>query len=118
MDSAMTDLARRAVACDGWRWMAGMRCVSSIPDVHWVGRVYREAPSRLAIVDESCGSTTHCSTPISDRLKLIPDLTDPATIGCIAALVIERISWGRWVIEYDGSIQPGTLVAALEAANV
>ena len=76
----MTDeqiaLARRAVACKGWRWMPGMRVVG--------------IPSRMLLEDEDgCGRWID-STPTDCLMTQgIPDLTDPATLGCLLALVRE-----------------------------
>ena len=60
MSRADLGIARRAVACRAWRWMPGMADC-------WGGRV-RDGDG-------------------IDRLAAIPDLTDPATIGCLVALV-------------------------------
>jgi len=106
-------LARRAVACRGWRWMPGMAD-------HW-GQRLREG---------------HWVDPAA----ALPDLTDPATLGCLLALV--REAWGDptictsalqlgdlpgWVVECftqpsnihvlaPCSTEAEALVAALEAA--
>jgi len=55
-------LGRRAVACKAWRWMPGMAD-------HW-GQRLREG---------------HWVDPAA----ALPDLTDPATLGCLLALVRE-----------------------------
>ena len=117
MTPADIALARRAVAAPGWRWMAGMRAVW--PD---------GAGER---VTEWSAGITHDGA--------LPDLTDPATLGCLLALVRER--WGanvsvvtadgRWVVVegicssllYDGRYFCGdteaeALIAALEAPHV
>ena len=69
-------LADRAVACRGWRWMPGMRVVG--------------IPSRMLLEDEDgCGRWID-STPTDCLMAQgIPDLTDPATLGCLLALVRE-----------------------------
>jgi len=94
-------LARRAVACKGWRWMRGMYSA-------W------------------------------DTTEALPDLTDPATLGCLLALVREAwdddeayaIPWhdedGGWTIcvreaersinVSEGNTEAEALVAALEDA--
>ena len=105
----MTELAKRAVACRGWRWMPGMLA----------------ADTGLRL-DEMT----------TDWEGTLPDLSDPATAGCLLALVREawddpvahceelfrRIS-GDWAV-FDrtgslvakGATEAEALVAALEAA--
>ena len=73
-------LAKRAVACKGWRWMPGMKVIDSVR------------------MTEGMLKFTHPSD--------LPDLTDPATLGCLLALVREArsepfgyvspVSQGRW----------------------
>jgi len=119
----LQDLARRAVACPGWRWMGGAR---------WIG--VRPAP-----FENLCGRY-----PDSDRGyriphdEPIPDLTDAATLGCLLALVREAwgdggmtaqhhplsgkgMTWRVWrpgdPVAY-GPTEAAALVAALEAAPV
>lgn len=107
MTEQMLDLARRAVACKGWRWMPGM--------ADCYGRRLREGDWL-------------------DPAAEFPDLTDPATLGCLLALVREArgeptylptcldVHDEAWVINppipwrqtrYDG--YASVLVAALEA---
>ena len=74
MNPEMIELAKRAVACKGWRWMPGMLAVPT------EGMV--TAPLRL--MDDR-------DWPHDLGLRL-PDLTDPATLGCLLALV--REAWG------------------------
>ena len=66
MTEEQTALARRAVACKGWRWMPGMKVIDSVR------------------MTEGMLKFTHHSD--------LPDLTDPATLGCLLALV--REAWG------------------------
>ena len=67
----MTDeqiaLARRAVACRGWRWMPGMKLTAGL---------------RLS------ESLVPFTFPVD-----LPDFTDAATVGCLLALV--REAWRR-----------------------
>lgn len=68
----MNDLANRAVACKHWRWMRGM----SMTDECLVTNVAHNVPTVLA--------------PQGRHGKdELPDLTDPATLGCLLALVRE-----------------------------
>jgi hypothetical protein len=103
----MTELAQRAVACRHWRWMPGMREART-------GERYEDGDGPWIV-------------------NKWPDLTDPATVGCLLALV--REAWpGTFVMPYDkepgwwvaimpagpwpdpGPTEPEALVAALEAA--
>jgi hypothetical protein len=132
-------LARRAVACKGWRWMGGMLRVSPVlekaffdfhPDVMPTERVLDQHPSTDA--DKRWSNATNA------WVQLLPDLTDPATLGCLLALVREAcgddeayaIPWhdedGGWTVcvrEEDRSVnvsegdtEAEALVAALEDA--
>ena len=120
---ATEDLGRRAVVCKGWRPMGGMLDI--------------ESGLRAVTVDGGGFVIGRATTWRAD--KFIPDLTDPATLGCLLALV--REAWGdpgiyvqrrdypndppdSWVWLTDGRTAPivricGTeaeaLVAALES---
>jgi len=101
----MSDLAKRALACKGWRWLPGMVA--------------------------GCGGRRVRSkrTGAPPYRGALPDLTDPATRGCLLALV--REAWERpgavcsclpsdatgWLCcgQY-GATEAEALVAALEAA--
>ena len=83
------DLARRAVAAPKWKWMPGMRSVA-----------YRQAP--LEPVVHRIGELK--STPYPGSL---PDLTDPATLGCLLALVREALGHPRLVAIYCEPAHPG-----------
>jgi hypothetical protein len=74
------ELARRAVACNRWRWMPGMLSdkglrVTRCDDDGYVVGYYEN----LSYIAECVSGST-------------PDLSDPATLGCLLALV--RESWG------------------------
>ena len=111
----MKQLGMRATACRAWRWMPGMIALSQ----------YR-------VTDQD--AETDEPTPWVDD---VPDLTDPATLGCVLALVREawkeedmgafRYDDKRWCVEYTlgerqhrafyGATEAEALVAALEAAT-
>ena len=122
MTDEQTALARRAVACRGWRWMPGM--------LDLFGRRVRNVwPDDLGIhwshIPESC---------VVRDADALPDLTDPATLGCLLALV--REAWvqddlvafrfgEQWCTEVTpqeglhyvyGASEAEALVAALEGA--
>ena len=125
----MTDeqiaLARRAVACRGWRWMPGMltgdgfRCV-------WSDEISREWASPTWCENGMSWKNTRTGS------KDLPDLTDLATLGCLLALVREAhdspglvaclmdIPHEWMILLANGHVVATTeaeaLVAALEAA--
>ncbi len=109
----MIELARRAVACKGWRFMGGM--------------VVADAIGKQRIYDHVANNSYWAAD------GWLPDFTDPATLGCLLALV--REAWGdpyahtlfdvdTWFVWGDaptdpfstGSTEAEALVAALEAA--
>ena len=80
MTDEMLALARRAVACKGWRWMPGMLTDEG-------RRVMRVWPDDLGI------KWSHLlDNRVVRDADALPDLTDAATIGCLLALV--REAWG------------------------
>jgi len=119
MTEEQIELAKRAVACKGWRFMGGMRVLDPI------------GPHPQRISDDDEGEASWRAN------YWLPDLTDPATLGCLLALV--REAWGdphasaswdyetngqvvvacsrtsRWIFR-DRQTEAEALVAALEAA--
>lgn len=115
MTDEMIALARRAVACRGWRWMRGMS---------------NDQGETIDCVDLIQGKA-YCGEWDAD-MNALPDLTDPATLGCLLALVREaHDSPGlvaclmdiphEWMIllakgHVVATTESEALVAALEAA--
>lgn len=90
MTDDMIELAKRAVACKGWGWRCGML----ISDGAWFSRV---------------GSGYNWK---SDA-ELLPDLADPATLGCLLALV--REAWGDPYLCAVGDPDTGWRIDAVTA---
>lgn len=128
-------LAKRAVACKSWRWVPGMATVQRerVVLMDDDGTIRLAAPwggTSLTAVRSFYDSSGAC----------LPDLTDPATLGCLIALV--REAWGArlylaptqvdqytfgWVVcsaglkvpvnpRCEGATEAEALVAALEGA--
>lgn len=77
----MDDLAKRAVACKRWRWMPGMLVDLGSRSMRLDAR---------SIEDLKDGENPIYPWQIYG--PVIPDLTDPATLGCLLAMV--REAWG------------------------
>ena len=121
------DLARRAVACKGWRWRRGMVaiCDNGWPVLRGTDTWEWDAHGGWP------GGPPRAELLAALQRELLPDLTDPATIGCLLALV--REAWGQprlharpdghwWRMHADEpaafvyASESEALVAALEAA--
>lgn len=121
-------LARRAVACRGWRWMPGMATNSKFR------RVVDACPvERVPCCAEEGATYDDCHAVWLEHDDLLPDLTDPATLGCLLALVRQALDTPRahvlyvaglhrWecadnrVVHAVGATEAEALVAALEEA--
>jgi hypothetical protein len=125
----MEDLSRRAVACKGWRWMPGMLALFLDEDEDppvWVRERVQWVESPRSFWPVRSGRPVRATV-------YLPDITDPATLGCLLALVRDAhrdafMAAGNdgpdWVVRdcdgYEvcrGSSERAVLVAALEAAE-
>jgi hypothetical protein len=120
------EIGRAFVACERWRWMAGMLARDHGGDRY----------DRIVRVDSGGEIWGYCSVdqvgyPMSPE---VPDVTDPSTLGCIMALVrgawgdLRILLYGAWmdgqwtVYTYPGpavdpgQTEPAALLAALQAA--
>ena len=103
MSPELEALARRAIACKGWRWVPGQPIVDS----HGVrGYVVDIAPlpEPGAWVANRAGVAWLSAEEMG---RCLPDLTDPATLGCLLALVREAHGQPHatvhWCWEFDAN---------------
>ena len=75
------DLARRLVACPRWRWVPGMGVR------RWSGHGKVSAVARV--------SASFRETPWLSE-GWLPDLTDPATAGCLLAMLVAADPGAGW----------------------
>ena len=78
------ELGQRAFACKHWRWMPGMRAIEADTEMRQHGPAWGRAIDGLRGL-EWFHAHGGCIEPV-------PDLRDPATVGCLLALV--REAWG------------------------
>ena len=144
MTEQMFALARRAIACKGWRWMPGMLTQNG-------SRIYDVVDSDYCYGDADCHEWQnehgwginrcdyHNGRPLADTSSghlwldlMLPNFNDPATLGCLLELVREAFGDPRiytrtdpedllWYVVTDvgaawSTMEAGALVAALEAA--
>jgi hypothetical protein len=99
-------LNERAVMCKGWRWMPGMLTMDGV-------RIYAVEGDTFDGFDDDSEYNNH---PV-EALEW-PDFTDPATLGCLLALVREAWPKPDSIILVGGPDDwAPLLVAALEAAS-
>lgn len=87
MNEQQQELGRRAVACKRWRWMPGMLTTDN-------NRVCYTRDYGVYAWDEYDNACADCAGGIVQLSTVcLPDLTDPATLGCLLALV--REAWPK-----------------------
>jgi len=147
MNSEHIELSRRLVACKHFRWVPGMTLIPlKFPNERWLlcwsdndyGGAYQTSGGKVWGIGYDGGDPIEFKDSDCDW---IPDTSDPATLGCLLALVRkawgdERISAafakaeGRFVIVdslcsamladgryFYGDTEAEALIAALEAAQ-
>jgi hypothetical protein len=87
-------LSRRAVACPGWRWLAGMldQHGRRIIDVNTGRNEGIPVEWADAIACDVVEMYEHPDDARAEWADAVPDLTDPCTLGGLEALVRDR--WG------------------------
>jgi hypothetical protein len=108
------NLTQRAVACKGWRWMGGMLTVCGV-------RLYEGGTDY--VIGYRCGPTRDGGGPIDeDGALMVPDLDDPATLGCIEHGLLPEVYGSPISLVFDGekwgcSDVEGSRVAKLDGRS-
>jgi len=87
------DLGRRVVACKHWRWMEGMQVEPLRFRVVW-------------LTEDMIGESDQTSYFWKNVPDIFPDLSDPATIGCLLALVREAWPAGEATTNVHANYSP------------
>lgn len=95
-------LARRVTDCKSWRWMPGMRTIGD-----W--RVINIDADGVEVVTDLGEVVLFHSGDLPHIASSLPDLNDPATLGCLIYLIQESynkkivicIGNGWWSIQSD-----------------
>ena len=87
----LEQLGQRAVACKRWRWMPGMLADTGLRIVRRDSDGYLAGCYAKYAYMSACIDGVWTDAP-DNTVDCLPDLTDPATLGCLLALV--REAWG------------------------
>ena len=131
METSLTEISERLIACKGFRWMPGMRTLGE-----W--RIINVDADGVEVVTDLGEVVLFHSGDMPHIASSLPDLNDPATLGCLLQLV--REAWGMptgitvsyssddglWGVSWSGATHGGwcgrgkteaeALFVALEAA--
>ena len=93
----MEDLGRRAIACEGWRWMPGMQFLD------------RTASWCTVLHATEGGPVVAWNHTMVDVLTpdphWTPDFEDAATLGCLEALVLEAYAGCKITIHRNAGLK-------------
>ena len=109
MNAALTSAAERLITLPGFKWMPGMLVANDGHRPRYI-RTYDDGVMHFA-----CEVFADSMDMMRDGSKtLLPDLTDPATLGCVLAMVRQaHADPGIGVVQsqslFDGDLTPWLL---------
>jgi len=98
----MKTLAQRLMACKHFRWMPGMQIANRDDNLALTWRIVHCHTNWLTLWDERSIIERPAKALTDD--DLFPDLSDPATLGCVLALVEGRYGDGCYVQNLNGGL--------------
>jgi hypothetical protein len=95
MNDAVISLARRVIKCRDWKWMSGMlahRAGDPSANYDSFAKLFLGRSYRVHFLGEDGFVRCWMECFRASDVAYVPDLTDPATVGCLLTLV--RQVWG------------------------
>ena len=118
----LDDLARLLVGLPWWRWMPGMlsRCSTDTRRAvyRWLVGLDTRHYGLVCVVQDKHGRPCRNVATLQPGPDDLPDLTDPATLGCLRAIVSELVGGPvsiRWVPHLVGGVWYAETPGALQA---
>lgn len=101
MNDALTSAAQRLIELPGFRWMPGMLVAGDGHRPRYI-RTYEDGVMHFA-----CEVFAESMDMMRDGTKrLLPDLADPATLGCVEQMLMDATG-NRMMVFFDNDHEPG-----------
>lgn len=94
MNTELIELAQRAVACDGWRWLYGCPAKATFhgEEIHLISLGHNEGSYTADFYCLEHGEVWEgIHVDEQEEMGILPDFNEPATLGCLLHLVREAM---------------------------